>query len=62
MLQLHHQLKNGHVKVMVQREDPRDNAELREWIKETNQTYPLPEGAIWLLCNEKSEHFNHFYA
>jgi len=31
--------------------------EMRKWTKEIKDEYPLPDGAQWLLVNEKSEHF-----
>ena len=32
-------------------------ASMMKWIAETQTKYPLPDGACWLICNEKSEHF-----
>ena len=26
-------------------------------LKEVNESHPLPQGALWLLCNDKSKHF-----
>lgn len=31
--------------------------QMDDWIKETKENCPLPEGAQWLVCNEASEHF-----
>jgi hypothetical protein len=55
--QLHHQFKDGHTAFMAQREDPENNDELRKWIIVVQQSHPLPAGAMWLMCNEKSEYF-----
>ncbi len=31
--------------------------EVRLWTKEVQSEFPLPDGAQWLMVNEKSEHF-----
>ena len=33
------------------------HADLRELIKETQGTHPLPDGAQWMACTEESKHF-----
>lgn len=55
LLQLHHQFKD-HNEFCSQKEINSDE-ERRGWIKETQVNYPLPDGAQWLVCNEKSEYF-----
>lgn len=30
---------------------------MRTFVKETQENHPLPAKAIWMACNEKSEHF-----
>jgi len=57
--QLHHQFKDGHTEMMSQQEFSTvvDNEQFRKFVEKTQQSHPLPEGAIWLACNEGSEHF-----
>jgi len=31
--------------------------EMREFVREMQERYPLPAKADWLACNEKSEYF-----
>lgn len=56
LYQLHWKLKDGTTDMRAQ--SPIYNqAEMNEWKKETAKDWPLPEGAEWLICNEKSKHF-----
>lgn len=32
-------------------------AEMKLWWNEVAEEHPLPEGAQWMVCNEKSRHF-----
>ena len=34
-----------------------NNDEMREFFEETSRDHPLPDGAIWLACDERSKHF-----
>ncbi len=57
--QLHHQFKDGHTEMISQTEiggEEEKSAE-RNWLADTIDKYPLPEGAKWLLVNEKSPFF-----
>ncbi len=56
LIQLHHQVKDGHTEMMVQIEWT-NHKDLRALVGEANMTHPLPKGAQWMVCNEKSEHF-----
>ena len=56
LMQLHHQFEDGHTEMQSQREIE-NHDELRKWIRETQETHPLPVSAIWMACNEDSEHF-----
>ena len=64
LYQVHHQyIKNGRsIKtVMYAQGEISDQEELRKLISETTERYPLPEGAIWMVCTEQSEHFVRTY-
>jgi len=56
LLQLHHQFPDGHTEFCSQT-DIETHQEIRKWEQETAEQFPLPEGAQWLVCNEKSRHF-----
>jgi len=56
LLQLHWQYKNGTSEMRTQREIS-SIEELLLFVRETQNGHPLPEGAQWLACNEKSEYF-----
>lgn len=60
LLQLHWQyIENGKTvktEMRAQREIS-SNDGMRTFVKETQENYPLPAKAIWMACNEKSEHF-----
>ena len=53
---MHWQYKNGTTEMKAQREIS-SHDEMREFVKETQKNHPLPRGAIWMVCNEKSKHF-----
>lgn len=42
-------------------QDDWDNDKKRQFLNEqieyVNENHPLPKGAIWMVCNEKSQHF-----
>jgi hypothetical protein len=54
--QIHHQFQDGHTEMIAQHEEMLPE-QMRDWQKEIALDWPLPEGAQWLLCNEKSEYF-----
>lgn len=57
-VQLQHQYPDGRREFVSQSEALENNDELRKWIiKEIDQRQPIPKGAQWLVCNEKSEYF-----
>ena len=31
--------------------------EMDDWVNRVESEKPLPEGATWMICNEKSKHF-----
>jgi len=37
--------------------DLKSREETMAWIKDTQEKHPIPPGAKWLACTEKSEHF-----
>ena len=56
LYQLHWQFKNGTTEMKAQKEI-NATEEMRAFIKETQESHPLPDKAIWMACNEKSKHF-----
>lgn len=56
LIQLHHQFRDNKTEMQAQREEVGGD-ELRTWVKEIQESHPLPEKAQWLMCNEKSEYF-----
>ena len=56
LIQLHHQFKDGKTDMRAQR-DLKTLDDMGLFIREVKKTHPLPDGAIWMACNEKSEHF-----
>lgn len=56
LYQLHWQFKDGTTEMRAQKEINTE-AEMRSWQKGVAERHPLPEGAQWMVCNEKSEHF-----
>lgn len=56
LYQLHWQYINGTTEMRAQKEiNSLDEA--RKFIKEIAKNCILPDGAIWMMCNEKSKHF-----
>lgn len=56
LYQLHWQYKDGTTDIRAQREI-NSHDEMKEFVKELREEHPLPDGAIWMICNDKSEHF-----
>ena len=56
LYQLHWQYKNGITEMRAQREINFLGAMI-EFIEETIENHPLPMGATWIACNEKSRYF-----
>ena len=55
-IQLHWQFKDGTTKLQAQRVIS-CTAEMRSFVRETKKNHAIPENAIWMACNEESEHF-----
>jgi len=56
LFQLHWQYKDGTTEMRTQRNiDSPD--EMKAFVKETQEAHPLPDGAVWMACNEKSKDF-----
>ncbi len=55
LIQFHHQFK--HHTVMVAQDEFTTHDNLRKTLFQLKTSNPCPEGAIWMMCNEKSEHF-----
>ena len=56
LYQLHWQFKDRTTEMRAQNEI-NTTTEMKAWETRVMQDYPLPKGAQWMLCNEKSEHF-----
>uniref|UniRef100_A0A6H1ZVA1 Uncharacterized protein n=1 Tax=viral metagenome TaxID=1070528 RepID=A0A6H1ZVA1_9ZZZZ len=58
-IQINHQFPDGRVEMCahVDLNGPDFHDELRKFMKAYQKTKPLRDGAVWLFCNEKSEHF-----
>jgi len=56
LYQLHWQFTDGHTEMRAQAEIGSED-ELRTWQREVADRHPLPIGALWMICNEKSRHF-----
>ena len=54
--QIHHQFKDGTTEMCTQA-DINSHDDLKRLVEETKKSHPLPSGAIYMACNEKSEHF-----
>ena len=54
--QLHWQFRDGTTEMRAQR-DINSNDEMRLFVKETQESQPLPKNTIWMACNKKSKHF-----
>jgi len=61
IIQLNHKLKDGSIEFKIQREMNKKTDDvimtLNTIMKEAINLYPLPEGAEWILCTEKSKYF-----
>jgi hypothetical protein len=57
--QMHHQFKD-HTVFVSQKElpDPHKLGEIESWLRKVQKHYPLPKGAKWLICNERSPQFS----
>jgi len=55
LLQIHHQFEDR--TEMVAQNTINNTTEMRAWEKEVAENHPLPTGAQWMICNEKSKHF-----
>ena len=56
LLQLHWQYKDGTTEMRAQK-DIISHKKLRAFVREIQKTHPLPNGAIWMVCNQKSKDF-----
>ncbi|KKL46265.1 hypothetical protein LCGC14_2347270 [marine sediment metagenome] len=56
ILQLHWQFKDGTTEMRAQR-GLNSLTELKAFVTEVKKDHPLPEGAVWMCCNEDSKHF-----
>ena len=56
LYQIHHQFKDGHTEMCSQSEI-NTQEELEMFVDLTKAHYPLPKGATYMICNEKSEYF-----
>jgi hypothetical protein len=56
LCQAHWQFKDGSTEMRSQFEFT-NNEELRVGLHEAREDHPLPEGAIWIWCDEKSPDF-----
>ncbi len=59
LLQLHWQFKNGVTRMRAQRDFTFNYpiSEMQEWVRDIRERHPLPEGAIWMMCDKKSRYF-----
>lgn len=65
LLQLHHDDQQGNYSFKAQSEFIEDETKtnddlgkfIRDWIADVETRHPLPEGHIWMICNQDSEHF-----
>jgi len=60
--QLHWQRKDSEkpdfmTTVFISQRDINSNDEMRLFVKETQESHPIPDDACWMACNEKSKHF-----
>ena len=57
--QLHRQFRDGRTEMVVQLElgDKDLYGAFRNFTEESKDSHPLPDGAIWMICNEESEYF-----
>lgn len=60
LYQLHHQFKDGHTDMRAQKSfdlSKSRDSDVRNWTKGVQERHPLPDGANWMICDEKSKHF-----
>jgi len=60
LFQLHWQyIKNGEtIKTeMKSQSDINSISEMQNFCKDTQESHPIPNDAVWMACNEKSEYF-----
>ena len=56
LFQLHWQYEDEKTEMRTQREISNID-EMISFVKETQERHPLPDGTIWMACNQKSKHF-----
>lgn len=56
LFQLHWQFGDRTTEMKAQSEID-TNEEMKIWHNKVAKKHPLPKGAIWMVCNEKSKHF-----
>ena len=56
LLQLHWKYKDGRT-VMKAQQEINSYDEMRAFVKETQEEYPLSDGVFWIACNESSKDF-----
>ena len=54
--QLHWQFGDGKTEMRAQNKID-SPIEMHAWEEDVAKRHPLPKGAQWLICNEKSRHF-----
>jgi len=61
ILQLHWQYPDGTTTIRAQKDFTGDYKNKRDaiisWLRETQETFPLPNNAVWMMCTEKSKYF-----
>ena len=58
LYQLHRQFHSENDRLeMVAQKEINNHKEMKEWTKSIQEEFPLPEGAIWMCCDEDSEQF-----
>ena len=56
--QLHWQFRDGTTEMKAQRDLNESHInEMRIFVRETCEAYPIPKGVVWMACNKESEHF-----
>ena len=55
LFQPHHQFKN-HTEMKMQ-VNAETNDELSDYLEEAEKKYPIPKGALWMVCTEDSPLF-----
>ena len=63
LYQMHWQFKDGHTEMCSQigidtnLSLSEQHEIFKKWAKATAQSHPLPDGAVWMWCEEDSIHF-----